>query len=487
MLFNSLQFFYFFIIVSGFYFILPHRFRWILLLIASCYFYMYFIPVYIIILFFTILIDYGVGIWLEKTKEQQKKKNILLLSIVANIGILAFFKYYNFFIDNINILFSTAGLNINPIKHWEIILPIGLSFHTFQALSYTIEVYRGNFKAEKHLGIYALYVMYYPQLVAGPIERPQNILPQFHKIQHWEWSRISAGLQLMLWGLFKKVVIADRLSIYVDDIYKNYLTAGVYEVIFASVLFSIQIYCDFSGYSDIALGSSRVMGIKLMQNFNRPYAATSISGFWSRWHISLSTWFKDYVYIPLGGNRVSNIKWIINIIIVFLLSGFWHGASWTFVIWGLLHALYTLIEIPWIKITEQKLPTLVKSFWWRSLGTIIVFILVTIAWVLFRAENFTIAKTILHKAAYGVYSFLYYVKVYGLFYTLKTYTAFIYQSIINSFMIYAIIALLLAEWKIDLLNKPFKNNQASLYMAIIIVLISILGVTSEGQFIYFQF
>jgi D-alanyl-lipoteichoic acid acyltransferase DltB (MBOAT superfamily) len=448
---------------------------------------MYFIPVYILILFFTILIDYAVGIWLENTKNQKKKKNILWLSIIANVGILAVFKYFNFFIDNLNYLFNTAGINIQPINHWEILLPIGLSFHTFQAMSYTIEVYRGNFKAEKHLGIYALYVMYYPQLVAGPIERPQNVLPQFHKIQHWDYSRISGGLQLMLWGLLKKVVIADRLSIYVDDIYKNYSIAGVYEVLFASVLFSIQIYCDFSGYSDIALGSSKVMGIELMQNFNRPYAASSISGFWSRWHISLSTWFKDYVYIPLGGNRVTNTKWITNILIIFLLSGFWHGASWTFVIWGLLHAVYTVIEIPWIKITQKKFPNLVKTIWWKYLGTIIVFILVTIAWVLFRAENFTIAKSILHKSFYAVYLFLFYSKTYGVLSFLETYTAFIYNSVINMFMILSVFFLLLTEWKLNLIKKPLKNSKAAMLMAILIVLIALFGVTSEGQFIYFQF
>ena len=329
--------------------------------------------------------------------------------------------------------------------------------------------------------------MYYPQLVAGPIERPQNVLPQFHKIQHWDYSRISGGLQLMLWGLLKKVVIADRLSIYVDDIYKNYSIAGVYEVLFASVLFSIQIYCDFSGYSDIALGSSKVMGIELMQNFNRPYAASSISGFWSRWHISLSTWFKDYVYIPLGGNRVTNTKWITNILIIFLLSGFWHGASWTFVIWGLLHAVYTVIEIPWIKITQKKFPNLVKTIWWKYLGTIIVFILVTIAWVLFRAENFTIAKSILHKSFYAVYLFLFYSKTYGVISFLETYTAFIYNSVINVFMILSVFFLLLTEWKLNLIKKPLKNSKAAMLMAILIVLIALFGVTSEGQFIYFQF
>lgn len=448
---------------------------------------MFFIPVYILILFFTILIDYGVGIWLENTSSNSRKKQIIWLSIFANVGILAVFKYFNFFVDNVNYIYQALNLNATPVKHWEIILPIGLSFHTFQAMSYTIEVYRGNFKAERNLGIYALYVMYYPQLVAGPIERPQNVLPQFHKEYKWDNTRVMAGLQLMVWGLFKKVVIADRLSIYVDEIYKNYLTADSFQTLFATILFSIQIYCDFSGYSDIALGSSRVMGIELMQNFNKPYTASSISGFWSRWHISLSTWFKDYVYIPLGGNRVSTFKWISNIFIIFLLSGFWHGASWTFVIWGLLHAIYTVIEIPWIKITQKNFPKLVNSFWWKMAGTLIVFILVTLAWVLFRAENFIVAKTILHKSFYAVYSFLYYLKTYGIIYTLNTYTAFIYNSVINVFIIIASIAFLYSDSKMDLLKTPFTGFKKIVFIAIVLVLIAAFGVSSEGQFIYFQF
>ncbi|MEO7524276.1 MAG: MBOAT family O-acyltransferase, partial [Ferruginibacter sp.] len=289
MLFNSYEFLIFFPIVTILYFLIPHRFRWFVLLVASCIFYMFFIPVYILILFFTIIIDYAAGIMIERSNNN--KKHFLILSIIANVGVLAFFKYFNFLAVNVN---SVADENIIPVLN--IILPIGLSFHTFQAMSYTIEVYRGNQKAEKHLGIYALYVMFYPQLVAGPIERPQNILPQF-KIKHsFNIDLLYSGLRLMLWGLYKKVVVADRLSIYVDAIYNSPLEySNFLNVLIAFFFFSIQIYCDFSGYSDIAIGAARVLGIDLMVNFNRPYESKNIREFWSRWHISLSTWFRDYV------------------------------------------------------------------------------------------------------------------------------------------------------------------------------------------------
>jgi len=448
---------------------------------------MFFIPIYIFILFFTILIDYGVGLWLHKETNLQKRKYILWLSVMANVGVLAVFKYYNFFIENINQALSVTHINSQPIKGWEIILPIGLSFHTFQAMSYTFEIYYNRFTPEKHLGIYALYVMYYPQLVAGPIERPQNVLPQFHTPHFFNIKRVSAGLQLMVWGLLKKVVIADRLGLYVDDVYKNYNHAGVFEMLFAAILFSIQIYCDFSGYSDIALGSSKVMGINLMNNFNRPYISKSISEFWSRWHVSLSTWFRDYLYIPLGGNRTSKIKWIRNLIIVFLVSGLWHGANWTFVLWGLLHAVYTLFEIPVKKIWTTYFPLFKKGIVFSFFSKITVFGLVTIAWILFRAETIEKAFYFLKSSFYAIRIFLFYLKTYGVNYTCSTYLSFIYQSPINVFMLIASILLLITEQKINVLEKPFTRYQAPVYFAVVIVLIAVFGVTSEGQFIYFQF
>ncbi|MGZ5286161.1 MAG: MBOAT family O-acyltransferase, partial [Flavisolibacter sp.] len=344
MLFNSIEFLFFFPIVTILYFVLPHKWRWLHLLIASCVFYMAFIPIYLLILFFTIIIDYIAGIMIENATGR-RRKNYLIMSIVANVGVLAVFKYYNFFIENINQLFHSWNITTSNVPYLDIILPIGLSFHTFQAMSYTIEVYRGKYKAEKHFGIYALYVMFYPQLVAGPIERPQNVLPQFHEKKFFNYDNVTDGLKLMMWGMFKKVVIADRLVQLTDPVFNDPHAYSPMVIVLAAIFFSFQIFCDFSGYSDIALGSARVMGFKLMKNFDRPYQARSISEFWKRWHISLSTWFRDYLYISLGGNRVSIPRWYFNLFFVFLVSGFWHGANWTFVIWGALHGFYLVFAI----------------------------------------------------------------------------------------------------------------------------------------------
>jgi D-alanyl-lipoteichoic acid acyltransferase DltB (MBOAT superfamily) len=257
---------------------------------------MYFVPIYIVILMGTIVIDYIAGIFIEKN-EGKKRKAFLILSLIANIGVLAVFKYYNFFTENVNYIFSLNNFSVK-LPYLSILLPIGLSFHTFQAMSYTIEVYRGNQKAEYNFGIYALYVMFYPQLVAGPIERPQNVLHQFYEKHHFDYNNAVTGLRLMLWGMFKKVVIADRLSQTTDAVFNNPGEYSATSIFIATIFFSFQIYCDFSGYSDIAIGSARVMGYRLMLNFNRPYNAKTITEFWRRWHISLSTWFKDYLYIP---------------------------------------------------------------------------------------------------------------------------------------------------------------------------------------------
>ena len=280
-----------------------YRIYWLLL--ASCYFYMAFIPYYIIILFVVILIDYSAGIKIEKCIGRARR-SWLIASLMANIGLLAMFKYYNFFNSNIEQIATLLNWNYG-IPYLRLILPIGLSFHTFQSMSYTIEVYKGNYKAEKNLAIYALYVLFYPQLVAGPIERPQNLLPQFRENHRFDYQNVRTGLMMMLWGLFKKIVIADRLSIYVNQVYSNPDKYHGWAVLVAIFFFAFQIYCDFSGYSDIAIGAARVMGIRLMTNFDYPYSAKSISEFWHRWHISLSTWFRDYFYISLGGNRVG--KW----------------------------------------------------------------------------------------------------------------------------------------------------------------------------------
>jgi D-alanyl-lipoteichoic acid acyltransferase DltB (MBOAT superfamily) len=396
MLFNSWQFLVFFPVVTILYFAFPFRLRWFLLLVASCVFYMAFIPVYILILAFTIVIDYFAGLIIGGARGQRRKV-YLLLSIVSNVGILAFFKYYNFISENITGLARLLHWNYS-LRSLAIILPIGLSFHTFQAMSYTIEVYRGHQKPERHFGIYALYVMFYPQLVAGPIERPQNLLHQFYE---------KHGLKLMLWGMFKKVVIADRLALFVDNVYNQPTNYKGVPLIVATVFFAFQIYCDFSGYSDIAIGAAQVMGFRLMTNYNRPYHAKSIAEFWKRWHISLSTWFRDYLLFSLGGNR---IKWrfYFNLFLTFLVSGLWHGARWTFVIWGALNGFYLLFSI-WTKDVRTRLLR-VTGIWGskihKYLQVAATFALVCFAWIFFRANNLADALYIITHSLAGAGDFL---------------------------------------------------------------------------------
>jgi D-alanyl-lipoteichoic acid acyltransferase DltB (MBOAT superfamily) len=345
MSFSSLQFLIFFPIVTLLYFGLPHRFRWSMLLVASCIFYMAFVPVYILILLFTIGIDYWAGLAIHRS-EGPRRKWYLVLSLVANIGVLAFFKYYNFFIENVNGLIQLAGVH-SALPLLRIVLPIGLSFHTFQAMSYTIEVYRGNQEPERHLGIYALYVMFYPQLVAGPIERPQNLLHQFHERHQFSYEDMTAGLKLMSWGYFKKAVIADRVGVGVDTIYNSPHAFSGAHLIVATVLFAFQIYADFSGYSDIARGAARAMGFRLMRNFNSPYGARNISEFWRRWHMSLYTWFNDYLYstVSLGLRDWGKAGVVLAVMTTFAVSGLWHGAAWTFIVWGALHGLAVTAEL----------------------------------------------------------------------------------------------------------------------------------------------
>lgn len=399
MLFNSFHFLLFFIIVTSLYFALPHTKRWLLLLIGSCYFYMAFVPIYILILGGTIVVDYLAGIYIEKY-ERRRRKFMLAASLFANIGVLFIFKYFNFLNDNLSFLLHGFALS-NPIPYLSILLPVGLSFHTFQAMSYTIEVYRGHQKAERHFGIYSLYVMFYPQLVAGPIERPQNMLHQFREKHYFEYDRVVSGLRLMAWGLFKKVVIADRLAIAVDNVYNNPEQHNSLSLIIATIFFTFQIFCDFSGYSDMAIGAARIMGFRLMTNFNKPYQSKSVHEFWKRWHISLSTWFKDYLYIPLGGNRVTIPRWYLNLFIVFLVSGLWHGASWTFVIWGALHGFYLVFGLATQKYRDRINRTLaIRST--SLLHVVSTFCLVAFAWIFFRANSVDSALYIVKHIFTGI-------------------------------------------------------------------------------------
>jgi D-alanyl-lipoteichoic acid acyltransferase DltB (MBOAT superfamily) len=335
------------------------------------------------------LIDYGAGIWMGKTAEKSKRKKYLILSLFANLGILFSFKYANFFndslrmmLDQFNIFYDFPGFNV--------LLPVGISFYTFQSLSYSIDVYRGQKEPERNPIKFALYVAFFPQLVAGPIERSTRLLPQFDRRTRFDYDRFISGLRLMLWGFFKKVVIADRLAIYVNEVYNSPAEYQGLTLILATYFFAFQIYCDFSGYSDIAIGAARIMGYDLMTNFRQPYFSQSISEFWKRWHISLSTWFRDYLYIPLGGNRVSKGRWYFNLVAVFLISGLWHGANWTFVLWGFLHGFYLMVSIFTAGVRESissalrinRFPTLRR--WWK---TFVTFHLVLFAWIFFRANS----------------------------------------------------------------------------------------------------
>jgi D-alanyl-lipoteichoic acid acyltransferase DltB (MBOAT superfamily) len=339
MLFNSIQFLIFFPVIATIYFLLPHRYRWLLLLVGSYYFYMSWKPEYIILILASTLIDYSVGLKLGSESRPAIRRRWLLLSLVTNLGLLFSFKYFNFFNDSFRQLFQMANLSY-PVPALNVLLPVGISFYTFQTLSYTIDVYRGKIQPERHLGVFALFVSFFPQLVAGPIERSGNLLPQFYQKTAVDYERIISGLQRMTWGFFKKVVIADRLALLVNTVYNHPTEFSGMPLIIATYAFGFQIYCDFSAYSDIAIGAARVMGFDLMENFRQPYYARSIPEFWRRWHISLSTWFRDYVYLPLGGNRVKLPHWVFNILVVFVVSGLWHGANWTFVIWGALHGIF---------------------------------------------------------------------------------------------------------------------------------------------------
>jgi len=480
MLFNTFEFLIFFIVVTTLYFALPHRFRWAVLLIASCIFYMFFIPAYILILFFTIIIDYFAGILIENAKGTQRKK-FLWMSIFANVGVLSLFKYYNFFNDNLTALFGMTG-TMNPVPYLDIILPIGLSFHTFQAMSYTIEVYRGHQKAERRPGIFALYVMFYPQLVAGPIERPQNLLHQFYEKHDINYQRISDGLKLMVWGLFKKVVIADRLAPMVDVVYSDPSTHFGWAVIAATVFFAIQIYCDFSGYSDMAIGAAQVMGFKLMTNFRTPYFATSVSEFWKRWHISLSTWFKDYLYIPLGGNKVTANRWYLNLMVTFMVSGIWHGASWTFLAWGALHGFYLVFGILTQNFRNRlNAATGINKFplFFDAVQSVIVFVLVGFAWIFFRAESMEDALILIKN---------------GVKFPSGNFFDMVLYGNIPEFCsgVFFIIVLLVAE---KLLGKQSVSEYVNglpvmkrwiLYVVVCLIILNF-GVFGGNDFIYFQF
>ena len=395
MLFNSLQFLIFFPLVCIIYFTLKdNKSRIPFLLIASYYFYMNWNPAYAILIFVSTLLTYLCGIFVEKYKEDNgKKKLFLTISLIINFSILFVFKYFNFINESVFVILEHLGIRWN-VPNLDVLLPVGISFYTFQAVGYSIDVYRGRVKAERNFIIYALFVSFFPQLVAGPIERSQNLLPQFYEEHKFSYNNAIEGLKQMLWGFFMKICVADTLANYVNAVFNNVEHHNGTSLILATIFFTFQIYCDFGGYSNIAIGAARVMGFSLMENFHYPYFSLNIKEFWRRWHISLSSWFMDYVYIPLGGNRVNYPRHLLNLMITFLVSGIWHGANWTFVLWGALHGCYQVIGNIFRKyIYTPKYSTVIS----KVVSTLFCFVIVAFAWIFFRANNVNDAFLIIEK------------------------------------------------------------------------------------------
>jgi len=406
MLPNSFSFLAFFAVLAFVYYAVPHRLRWPLLLLASLYFYATFDPRYLLLLLGVTAVAYVGGVLIQDSRDPRRRRQVFWAGVVAVVGALLFFKYWNFFSDSANsvaaFLESSSGYALFPaFPRLDLVLAVGLSFYTFSCVSYLVDIYRENLPAERHFGYFALYVSFFPKLLAGPIERAQPFLEQIKQPVRFSAAGVSLGLQLMLWGLFKKVVIADRLALFVDATYSQAVLASPADLLIATYFFAFQLYCDFSGYSDMAIGASLVLGIRLMENFRRPYLATSTQEFWGqRWHLSLASWFRDYLYIPMGGSRVAQIRKHLNIMTVFLVSGLWHGAAWTFFVWGGLNGLYHVISDLTRGVRERlsgliPLPGRIRNW----LSVLITFHLILPTWVFFRADSFSDATTIFSRVA----------------------------------------------------------------------------------------
>jgi len=477
MLFNSFTFLVFFTIVFFLYwFPLKDKTKAqnIFILICSYVFYAWWDWRFLGLILFSTGVDYLIGKQLSKQENKLIRSSFLGLSIILNLGLLCYFKYANFFIENWMAAWESVGVSTN-ITSLQIILPVGISFYTFQTLSYTIDVYRRKIQSSDSIINFAAFVAFFPQLVAGPIERASHLLPQFSIKRTFNYQNAQSGLYLIVWGLFKKIVIADTCATYVNVIFDNYESMNTLSLILGAIYFAFQIYGDFSGYSDIAIGLSRILGFDLKQNFNKPYFSRDIAEFWRRWHISLSTWFRDYVYIPLGGSRVSKILQVRNVFIIFLISGFWHGANWTFVFWGILNAFYFL-PLLLLNRNRNHMDTASLSFSRsgivQSLNIVVTFCLVSVAWIFFRANTIQDA-------------FLYIDRLLS-----DMNFKFQYLSIER----YSIEALLLIfffviiEWFSRYYESPFIGRFKNLYMFLVIASIIILGVYSNhSDFIYFQF
>lgn len=496
MLFNSFEFMIFFPLVCLGYYLIPHRFRYIFLLICSYFFYMCWNPQYALLILTSTAITYASGLLIDRAgqvdderKRIRRKKLAVAGSFVSNLAILFFFKYYAFTADTLTELLGAVGIQVR-IPAFDVILPVGISFYTFQALSYTVDVYRKDVRAEKNFFKYALFVSFFPQLVAGPIERSKNLLRQIHEEHKLDVDRVRSGLLLMLYGYFQKVVLAEYLAIAVDSVFDNYADKSGFQLMIAAVLFAFQIYCDFGSYSNIAIGAARVMGFDLMENFNTPYFSVSVAEFWRRWHISLSSWFRDYLYFPLGGSRRGRAKKHRNILIVFLVSGLWHGASWHFVFWGFLNGVYQVAG-EWLTSVKQKALNIFhipeKSAGHRFLQMLLTFGLIDISWIFFR-NPFLQSLKILKRI----------VSLSGSWFTWGTNLAALgLTEATANLLAFSLLILLFADIckyrKINLIEKicgcPIWLRWP-IYMACIFFVL-IFGVYGPGydatQFIYFQF
>ncbi|WP_375239952.1 MBOAT family O-acyltransferase [Aurantibacter sp.] len=476
MLFNSFLFLTFLPIVFILYWFVFNRklkTQNLFLLIVSYVFYGWWDYRFLTLILLSTVVDFYVAKALSKTEKQKKKKYLLYLSLGVNLGLLGFFKYCNFFIESWVNSWQSLGIEMQ-VSTLNIILPVGISFYTFQTLSYTIDVYRKQLKPTNNFIEFASFVTFFPQLVAGPIERAAHLLPQFQKKRSFDLERAKSGLHLIIWGLLKKVVIADSCAIYVNDIFSNYETANSLTLILGGIYFAFQIYGDFSGYSDMAIGIARLFGFDLMRNFNYPYFSRDIAEFWRRWHISLSTWFRDYLYIPLGGSKGSRVKQIRNVFAIFLVSGFWHGANWTFVIWGFLNALY-FIPLLLTNNNRKHKDTIAISSLKESINTLIkigiTFSLTCIAWVFFRADTVGIAFNYL----YNITAFSFKIE----------YLSFERYSVELLLMLFLFIAV---EWFNRSKEEPISGKFEMLKIIGCIVVIFVLGSFSNPQdFIYFQF
>jgi len=443
---------------------------------------------YIILIMVSTIIDYYAGIKMGESQNVATRRRYLILSLISNLGILFAFKYFNFFNDSIRTMFNHFNI-FYGVSMFRVLLPVGISFYTFQTLSYSIDVYRGIKKPEKNLGIFALYVSFFPQLVAGPIERSTRLLPQFFEKHDFNYARVTDGLKLMLWGFFKKVVIADRLAILVNTVYNSPSNYTGFPLILATVFFAFQIYCDFSGYCDIAIGGAQVLGFNLMDNFNRPYFSKSISEFWKRWHISLSTWFKDYLYISLGGNRVVKWRWQFNLLLTFLISGLWHGANWTYVIWGGLHGFYFMFSI-WTNKIRKNITNFIgiNKFprFYKYTQVLTTFSLVCFAWIFFRARNVNEAFYVVIHIFDGFGSMLN-IKGIGSNFTGLGFGRYDYLVAFASIGFMQLVHLIQRHGRIRHMLSERPTWMRWTFYYLLVMWIVLFGVFNKSQFIYFQF